>query len=124
MKRYWCVPEVLVLLVLSSGCQRQDIAGFIPGTYVNHAAGAFSSADDTLVVSRTDGLNYRVLRKTGFNRLRSGKPGKREYEREKWHAVFDAGPGVLRELRYGKIIRFFPDSGFLRVGERVYDKIK
>lgn len=120
----------LWLLLFSLACQPKKTENFIPGVYVNHSKGEYSVADDTLVVRLVDGRNYQINRSTGFNRMVDGErgkrrePGKREYERETWSGVYDAGAGVINENRYGKVLSFFPDSGLLRVSNRVYKKIK
>lgn len=121
---------LLWLLLFSLACQQKRTENFIPGVYVNHSEGEYSVADDTLVVRLVDGRNYQINRSTGFNRVVDGErreriePGKREHERETWSGVYDRETGVINESRYGKVLSFFPDSGLLRVSNRVYKKIK
>jgi hypothetical protein len=90
---------------------------------VNSAAGKYSVADDTLVIVPAESNNYLVERRTGFNRISDGVRGKREYEKESWNAVYDEGTKTLQETRLGKLITFYPDSSFLRVGKRKYKKL-
>lgn len=94
------------------------------GVYVNSAGGEFSVASDTLEVELVEGNNYVIHRRTGFNLVTDGKIGKREYEVEKWSAVYNADTQVLTETKRGKLISFFPDGGSLTVGQRVYKKVK
>ena len=115
---------LLAMVLFIVACHRERTLNFIPGIYVNHAKGAYSQVDDTLVVRLLDGNNYEILRRTGFNRVVDGKQGKREYETEVWSGVYDSEKGLINESRYGKLLSFFPDSGLLRVGSRTYNKIK
>lgn len=117
----------IILIVLSSvvlsACHPKDDRSFLPGTYVNNATGSYSTANDTLVIQATEGNNFVVHRRTGFNLIRDGKKGRREYETEKWNAIYDGKTGVLRETRKGKTLRFYPDSNMLMIGNRSYQKI-
>lgn len=115
---------LLWLLLFGTACKQKKTEHFIPGMYVNHSKGSYSMADDTLVVSLVQANNYQILRRTGFNQVVDGKPGKREHETETWNGLLDAEMGVINESRYGKVISFFPDSGLLRVNNRTYKKIK
>lgn len=117
---YVCFAMVLFTVA----CHREKTVSFIPGTYVNHAKGDYSLADDTLVIRLLEGSSYEILRKTGFNRIADGKTGKREYETEIWNAVYDSEAKVLNERRYGKVFSFYPDSAMLRLGNRTYNKLK
>ncbi|WEK20431.1 MAG: hypothetical protein P0Y49_04675 [Candidatus Pedobacter colombiensis] len=91
---------------------------------MNHSEGSYSVADDTLMIRQLEGIHYQITRRTGFNRMVDGKSGLREYEMETWSGLYDAEAGVINESRYGKVLSFFPDSGLLRVSNRVYKKIK
>lgn len=110
-------------VLLATACTTDKTRSFIPGTYVNHAAGEYSVADDTLVIEPAESNNYRIHRKTGFNIIREGKKGKREYETEQWNAIYDEATKSLAETRMGKSITFYPNSNSLRVGTREYHKI-
>lgn len=130
MKKCMCL--IVGLAVLFIACQKQSLRSFVPGVYVNHSSGKFSLADDTLVI-RLEGRERRrervpdrfvIERRTGFNRIREGRTGKREYEQERWEVVLDEAAAVLNELKHGKVIRLFPDSAMLKIGKRRYDKIK
>lgn len=105
------------------GCSSDKVRDFIPGTYVNSAGGEFSVASDTLTIGLIEGNNYVIHRRTGFNLISDGKLGKREYEVEKWTAVYSSDTQVLTETKKGKLISFFPDRGSLSVGRRVYRKV-
>ena len=96
----------------------------MPGTYVNSAGGEFGIASDTLKVELVEGNSYQVLRSTGYNLIRDGKVGQREYGTELWSCAYSAATRTLTELKRGKIISFFPEQKALAVGKRVYKKIK
>ncbi|MET4546284.1 hypothetical protein ABIE26_003611 [Pedobacter africanus] len=110
------------------------IAGFLlgcnpsaslEGTYINNAASEFSIADDTLVVEQSEGNRYLLHRSTGFRLLNDkGKPGKLQYEKEEWTAVYDTDADVLRESRNGIIITFNADRSIMTAGKRKYKQIK
>jgi len=110
-------------LGMLAGCLADKTREFIPGTYVNIAGGKYSLADDTLVIVPSGSNNYLIERRTGFNRLRDGLKGKREYEKESWNVIYDEGTKTLQETRLGKLITFYPDSAILKVGKRVYKKL-
>ena len=114
---------LLLGLALCLGCKRDVVKDFMPGMYVNSAAGEFSVASDTLVIELVEGKNYVIHRRTGFNRIENGKLGVTAYEIQEWKAVYSADSQILTELRKGKIISFFPEGKSLMVGRRVYKKI-
>lgn len=116
---------VVVVLgcVFMPSCTSDRVRDFMPGVYVNSTGGEFSVASDTLQVELVEGNNYVVHRRTGFNLLADGKLGKREYEVEKWSAVYSSDTQGLTETKKGKLISFFPESGSLSVGRRVYRKV-
>lgn len=105
------------------GCTSDKVRNFMPGVYVNSAGSEFSVASDTLAIEQVEGNNYVIHRRTGFNLVTNGKLGKREYEVEKWTAVYSPDTQVLTETKKGKLISFFPESGSLSVGRRLYRKV-
>lgn len=113
----------LALISLLFACNGTGNKSFMPGTYVNHAGGTYSIADDTLIIEHAGGNNYLIHRSTGFNLIRDGKKGKREFETEKWNAIYNTENGTLTETRKGKILSFYPDANKLMVGNREYEKI-
>ncbi|RZJ83695.1 MAG: hypothetical protein EOO20_22330 [Chryseobacterium sp.] len=124
MKNLFVIIGVVVLgCALFAGCTSDKVRDFMPGVYVNSASGEFSVASDTLEVQFVEGNNYVIHRRTGFNLVTDGKIGKREYEMEKWSAVYSPDTQGLTETKRGKLISFFPDSGSLSVGQRSYKKI-
>jgi len=120
MKNYSLM--LLGVAIACSACQRDSVREFLPGLYTNSAVGELSKADDTLVVESADVNNFLIHRKTGFNLIRNGKAGKRQHEREEWHAIYNEATKTLSETRKGKLITIYPDSGFIRIGKRKYTK--
>jgi hypothetical protein len=114
---------IVIAAVLLAACSSDETRAFIPGTYVNHAEGEYSVADDTLLIESSESNNYRIIRKTGFNQIRNKKQGRREYETEDWTAIYDEGTKTLTETRKGKLLTFYPESGRLFVGKKEYRKI-
>ncbi|MDN3588128.1 hypothetical protein QWY86_15700 [Pedobacter aquatilis] len=106
-----------------AACQGDRVRDFMPGSYVSSAGGEFSMASDTLKVELVEGNNYKVLRSTGYNLIRNGKVGRREYETQVWSCTYSVATNQLTELRKGRVISFFPGRGELSVGKRIYKKI-
>ncbi|MFN0293470.1 hypothetical protein [Pedobacter helvus] len=113
----------LLMLFASSflfACKNGIGTSDMTGTYVNHAGGEYSVADDTLVVEHEQKNRFLIHRRTGFNLIREGKKGKREYETEEWKAIYDPKTEVMTETRRGKTITFYGDK--MIVGSREYKK--
>lgn len=122
MKAMYFIFGVCLVMLLAA-CKTDKTRDFIPGSYVNSAGGTYSMADDTLVILPAESNNYLIERRTGFNRISEGVKGKREYEKESWNAIYDEGTKTLQETRMGKLITFYPDSAFLKIGKRKYMKL-
>lgn len=121
MKTMHLIFGLLVASMIS--CQSDQTREFMPGTYVNTAGGKYSLADDTLEILPAEGNSYLIERRTGFNRITDGVKGKREYEKESWNTVYDQNTRTLQETSSGKLLTFYPDSAYLKVGRRLYKKI-
>lgn len=113
----------LVAVLFAAACTTDKTRSFIPGTYVNSAGGEYSVADDTLFIEPSESNNFFIHRRTGFNLIRDGKKGKRQYETEQWNAIYDEATKSLTVTRSGKIITFYPETGALKVGRREYKKL-
>jgi len=114
----------MALCFYLAGCISDEVKNFIPGSYVNSAGGEFSVASDTLNISLVEGNNYVVNRRTCFNPIRDGSLGAREFASEQWSCAYDPSTQILTELRKGKVLTFYPKDKVLKVGSRVYQKIK
>jgi len=110
-------------VLLITACNTDKTKGFIAGTYVSSGETKYSVSNDTLVIDPSTSNNYLIHRKTGFNIVKDGKKGKRQYETEEWRAVYDEGTKSLMEVGKGKLITFYPDENRLAVGERAYKKL-
>lgn len=115
---------IAIAAILMTACTSDKTRDFIPGTYVNHAEGEYSTASDTLIIIASESNNFTIERKTGFKRIRNGKTGKQEYETEDWKAIYDEGTKSLTETGKGKLLTFYPEANKLLVGKREYKKIK
>lgn len=105
-----------------AACHGDPAREFLSGTFVSSATGEFSKTDDTLVVQPAASNNFLLHRRTGYNLIRAGAMGKRQYEREEWQAVYNESTRSLNELQKGKLITVYPDSGYILIGKRKYIK--
>ena len=115
---------IALLAIILAACNADKTREFIPGTYINTAEGEYSIAHDTLVIEPSESNSFYIQRKTGFRIIRDGKPGKLEYETEKWNTLYDEATKSLSETRKGKLITFYPDGNKLMVGKREYKKTR
>jgi thioredoxin reductase len=114
---------IVLITILISACKSDKIRSFIPGTYVNSASGEYSVVDDTLYIEPSGSNNYVIHRKTGFNTIDDGKKSKRQFESERWIAIYDEATKAMTETRRGKVITFYPESNTLKLSKRKYQKI-
>ena len=124
MKSFSKIQFLIMALAatLFNACNRDNQS--IVGTYVNHAEGEFSIADDTLVVEHEQQQHYLIHRKTGFRtKDEAGKPGKLQQETEEWKAEYDAGSISMTESRKARVISFDPDKGLLMLENSKYQRI-
>ncbi|RZJ76738.1 MAG: hypothetical protein EOO45_01090 [Flavobacterium sp.] len=121
-------PGLFLAFVLLSAMLLSACGGFwdseFAGTYVNSAGSEFSLADDTLIVEKAEQNHFLIHRRTGFRLLdESGKPGKRQFEKEEWIAVYNPQTGIMTEQTKGKVIGFSSDKMEMRVAKRGYKRI-
>ncbi|WP_316800228.1 hypothetical protein [Pedobacter frigidisoli] len=121
MKIYQLTLAAACVLQLM-GCQPDKSRSFLPGEYVNSVGGEFSKADDTLAVEASEGNVFLIHRRTGYHLIENGESGERQYEREEWKALYDEGTKSLTEIKKGKLITIYPDSGYLLIGKGKYIK--
>jgi hypothetical protein len=115
---------LLVFMASLGACNKSGrVRDFAQGVFVNSSGGDYSLAQDTLAIVAEDEHNYKVYRRTGYQLLNKGKAGKHQFAKETWQTVFDQGTGMMTELRKGRQIIFYPDSGYLLIGRRKYLKI-
>lgn len=113
------VALIAVLLPTFLGCNtRPDFTG----TYVNHASGEFSIADDTLQVEHLQAQEYVIHRKTGYREVaENGKPGKLQRHTEDWQAVYDPDTKVMTESGKGRRMTF--EKGTMVLERSSYQRI-
>ena len=114
---------LLGLLNLFS-CSTDQVTGFMPGRYATSGENEYSISWDTIVVKPVDELNYAVERRTRFRKIRNGILQAWKHEVEVWDAQLEPQTHNLIELRHGKRIIFYPDSGYLKIGKRKYLKVE
>jgi hypothetical protein len=116
----------LSLLVLGLAACQGGLPGAgssFAGTYVNHAAGEFSVADDTLVVEQVRGELYRIVRHLAYVKLdEQGKVAKPVRSLECWKAVLDKETGLLTELKKGRVLTGNGDT--LLLENSAYRRVK
>jgi len=125
MKKQINLLSMLLLAItalLLQACQNGHFSGRGSRTYVNDARSEFNIAHDTLVVEQGKGNTWLLHRKTGFQVIQNGKPGRHLYETEEWTAVADPNTGILTESRNEKVIEF-PDQNSMTVGKRLYRRL-
>jgi hypothetical protein len=116
------IKIMLLPISLWAACTNHKTTGFIPGVYVNHAASAYSVADDTLVITLNQG-NYTVVRRTGFCRIKDGKQQAPEHRVKPFNAVWDEQKQLLQLTQNGVVLQFRPDENELLIENSVYHKI-
>lgn len=116
---------LLGVLGLAACKGTRDLQSFIPGTYVDHAKGAYSESWDTLIIGDFNQVkgSYSIVRKTGFRRLENGKQGRLEYDAERWLGIWEEESESIQVPRNSRIISFYPDSGVLLLGTREFRKL-
>lgn len=118
------LKTIFIALMVASiaACHPDPAREFLPGAFVSSAAGEFSKADDTLIIEPAASNNFLLHRRTGYNLIREGVTGNRQYEREEWQAVYDESTKTLSEIKKGKLITVYTDSGYILIGKRKYIK--
>jgi hypothetical protein len=65
---------ILTIVAISCNSTTSNIKEFIPGVYIQHFEGLYSKGDDTLIISKIDGVNaYLIVRKTSFQRISNNR---------------------------------------------------
>ncbi|RYY71645.1 MAG: hypothetical protein EOO13_02395 [Chitinophagaceae bacterium] len=116
---YLRLALIAVLFISFFGCHSQPDFN---GTYVNHASGEFSVADDTLQVEHVKEQQYLIHRKTGYREIaEDGKSGKLQWRTEEWQAVYDPGTRMMTESRKGRTLTF--EKGTLTLERSNYRRV-
>lgn len=111
--------------LLSCKSKSEDVKAFIPGIYIRHFEGLYSTGNDTLYITNTDNYNaYLIIRKSVFQRLQNNQLQQPERVVENWSAVYNPRDKILYEQKRERLLSFKPDSNKLFVGGSAYLKIK
>jgi len=121
MKKQTVLPVLLALTV--SACNNDNIKDSIEGTYIKAGESEYSKIKDTLVIEAAEGNTFLIHRKTAFQLIKDGKPGKEQYEKEEWKALYDEEKETLTETSKGKIITPLPKANKLLVERSEYQRI-
>ena len=119
------INMMVVGIAILAACQSKSgkVQRFIDGVYISHAQNEFAVADDTLTFTHTDGTHYHITRRTGYQAIRDGKRLPRKFRLENVEGDYDPTNNQLSEITTGRVFRFDPDSGILRLKQAVYRKI-
>jgi len=126
MKTFFLKTMLLPLSLLAAcGNNSRHIKDFIPGTYVNEAQSCYSLANDTLQIAPNllTENNYRIIHKTGFNRVITGKLQPRERRIKTFTAIWDEQKQTLMILQNGVVLLFQPRGNQLLIENSTYRKI-
>lgn len=113
----------LALVMMLGSCGRGSGVS-IAGTYVSHESGEYSISKDTLLIlpSGGDG-NYKVIRRSGFQKIREGKLQPEEIKVLEYTGRYDADLALLEIDGEEKRIRFFAGGKSLLLVKREYQKV-
>jgi len=111
-----------VMLMLASCGRSSDTS--IAGTYVSQESGEYSISKDTLLILPSGGdENYRVIRRSGFQKIREGKLQPEEVKVLEYTGRYDADLALLEIDGEDKRIRFFAGGKSLLLVKREYKKV-
>lgn len=116
---------ILTIFFISCNSTGSNIKEFIPGIYTQHLNGLYSKGEDTLIISKIDGVNsYLIVHKTTFQRIHNNQLSAPEQTTENWSAVYNPRDKILYEQKWARMLSFIPDSNKMYVGGSPYNKIK
>jgi len=117
--------------VLLAGCNgrsagKKNILENLTGVYVNESISAYSKAIDTLSIAKegSDAPVFLITRHVVFQRIRKGKTGIKEYELEKWVAVYHENTGELIETKKGRVLTYNANEQKIYLGNTGYKKLR
>jgi len=113
----------LAVILMLASCGRSSDAS-VTGTYVSSESGEYSISKDTLLILSADGdKNYRVIRRSGFQKIRSGKLQPEQIQVQEYFGKFDAETATLAFDGEDRQIRFFTGRKSLLLHKREYQKV-
>ena len=118
----------LLLMVIASSCgtAKDDIAEFIPGTYVREGKNEFGKEYDTLVISiqNKDAKQYKIVNKWLFARQVDGEVKEPEYIVKETSGLYNPDSKMLEESETLDHYSFDVKEKVLFDGTNKYQKIK
>ena len=117
---------IILAIVAFIGCTSNSQSKSLSGTFTNQSKSEYSTAFDTLIITpSTQSTNsYQIERKTGFQKIRNGVTGAKEYKTEKWQSTWNEDKQVLSETDYGRQITPSKDGSSVTLKNTQYQKIK
>ena len=117
---------IILAIIAFIGCTSNSQSKLLSGTFTNQSKSEYSSASDTLIITpSTQSTNsYQIERKTGYQKIRNGVTGAKEYKTEKWQSTWNEDKQVLSETDYGRQITPSKDGNSVTLKNTQYQKIK
>lgn len=119
---------VLLLMAIASSCNsaKDEIAGFIPGTYVREGTNEFGKEYDTLVISiqNKEAKQFKIVSKWFFARQVDGEAKEPEYKVKETSAIYNTDSKLLEESETLDHYSFDVKEKVLFDGTNKYKKIK
>jgi len=122
-------PIIAIIILLLSGCnnllQKDEVKGFIPGTYIRQGEQLYSVFDDTLIIEPySNNGNYTIHFHSGYQRKQDNILLPKQYKQEEWTGVYDEKNQSINEIKSGKQFFFDPVHQTLKFGADLYNKIQ
>ncbi|MBK8088813.1 MAG: hypothetical protein IPK31_13225 [Chitinophagaceae bacterium] len=119
---------VLLLMAIASSCNsaKDEIAGFIPGTYVREGTNEFGKEYDTLVISiqNKEARQFKIINKWLFARQVDGEAKEPEYKVKETSGIYNTDSKLLEESETLDHYSFDVKEKVLFDGTNKYQKIK
>lgn len=117
--------KMIALMVVSllCACRGNDNKPEFSGSYVKHAEGEYSIADDTLEIHEINENSYSITRTTGYQKIREGKLLPKERRHEELTATYNPQSQQLRESKRGRIITMKDGDSVLRMEASEYRRL-
>ena len=126
MKNVTVFVLLLMLIANSCGTAKDEIAEFIPGTYVREGTNEFGKEYDTLVISiqNKEAKQYKIVNKWFFTRQVDGEVREPEYKVKESSGIYNAYSKLLEESETLDHYSFDVKEKVLFDGTNKYKKIK
>jgi len=106
--------------------KNDDIAEFIPGTFIRYSRHEFGSEFDTVIITLQNKFfnQYKILRKWKYERILDGVKLEPDYKIHTTSATYDQNSMVLKEQETDNTYSFDPKQNLLFTGSTKYQKLK